>query len=273
MPSVKVTEAINLIKSSQKSSEVYVPSLKRNVKLKHLTAGQQERFVKALVDNPAMQSVFLQTLFSVIKENIEDKSIINQLTIIDKYAIGIALRCMSLGSNLKTEVESEPGVIYNINLEEPLNFVQTQLILPDLDPIMVENYRIDLQYPTIHQEAMNDKHFKSDDLANNNTPESLRAVISNAFISDVLLFIKTLTLVKEDGEELVIDFNSITIQEKLDIIRLLPNSIFENILDPLSKVKSIVESILKCRGVNEKDDSIRRSILVSFDASLFITAI
>ncbi len=272
MASVKVTEAINLIKSSQKTAEVYVPSLRKTLKFKHLTAGQQERFVQALVDNPAVLSRFTLTLIEVIKENIDDKSVVNPLTILDRYAIALALRVSSIGQMLKTEVESEPGIVYNIDLENNLKFVKEKVNHNPFDTITVDDFRIEVQYPTVTQEAANERFFKKDEVSMDGSAESVRSVISNAFVGDALMFIKSLTIVKTEGDPLVLDFNQITLQDKLELVRKLPNTVLEKMLEPMASVKRQIEGILRGVGVSDVDPKIKRSILIAFDASLFVSA-
>jgi len=272
MASAKVNEVIQLLKNNQKVSEIYVPSLKRGVKFKHLTAGQQEQFVRALVDNPAHQSKFITTLINVIKENCEDKGLINQFTIIDRYAIGLGLRVASVGEVLKTEVEAEPGAVYNIDLKNNIEFIKSSLEHIPLDSITLDNIKIDLQYPTIAQEASNESYFRQNDSGLDTTPEAIRSIISNAFIGDVTMFVKAMTISREGSENIVIDFNQLTLQDKLDIIRRLPNTLLEKMLNPMSSVKTQIETILKSVGTLDTDPKIKRSVLIAFDASLFIAS-
>jgi len=272
MPSQKITEAINLIKLSQKTTEIFVPSLNRTIKFKHLTAGQQERFVQAVMDNPAIPTRYNLTLIDVIKENCEDKSVINVLTVVDKYAIGLGLRVASISNMLKTEIANEPGVVYTIDLQENIKRITESVKHDPFDPIIIDDFNIELQYPTINQEASNERFFKREDYSLDNTAEGIRHIISNAFIGDVIMFIKTLTINKIDGTPVVIDFNQITIQDKLDIVRKLPNTVFEKMLDPMSVVKNKIEEILKGTGVSTVDSNIKRSIFITFDAALFIAS-
>lgn len=272
MASAKVTEVLNLIKSGQKTIEIFVPSLKKNVKFKHLTAGQQEKFVQALVDNPAVQTRFTLTLIDVIKECCEDKSLLNLFTIIDKYAIGISLRAASLGANLKTEVESEPGLVYNIDLNKNVEFIKEKVKHDPFDSIELDEFKLELQYPTLTQEASNERFFKREESSFDQTAEGIRSIISNAFIGDVIMFIKTLTINKAEGDPLVVDLNQLTLQDKLEIVRKLPITLFDKLLTPMAAVKGQMESILRGVGVSDVDAKVKRSILVSFDASLFIAA-
>lgn len=270
MASGKVSEVVNLLKTNQKTSELYVPSLKKTVKFKHLTAGQQEKFVQAIIDNPAVQGKFTSTLINVIKENCLDKNIINQITILDRYAIGIALRVASVGEVLKTEVESEPGVTFVIDLKENVEYIKKKVHSLVFEPITLDNVLIELQYPTITQEASTESYFRADS-SFEQTPETIRNVISNAFIGEIAMFIKTLTYKKDEGE-ITLDFNQLTMQDKIEIVRSLPNTICEKLIDPMSKVKAQFESILKSTGTAETDSKVKRSILIAFDAALFVAS-
>jgi len=271
MATLKVTEAINLIKANQKTSDIFIPSLGRTVKFKHLTAGQQEKFVQSLIDSPATQSKFNITLIDIIKDNIDDKSIVNSLTIIDKYAIGVALRICSVGNILKTEVDSEPGTIYNIDLNQCTEYVKTHVKHTPFDEIKIDEFSIGVTYPTISLEYANEKYFKRDDITLGDTADGIRSIISNAFIGDAIMFIDYISIDRTDGEPLKLDFKSISLQDKLDLVRKLPNTVIEKIIDPMSKTKNQIEGILKTVGVSTTDDKIKRSILITFDASFFIS--
>jgi hypothetical protein len=271
MASPKVNELIGIIKSSQKTTEIYVPSFGKEVKFKHLTAGQQEKFVQSLIDNPALQPKFNATLIEAIKECCEDASLIKNFTIIDKYAIALGLRVASIGANLKTEVDSEPGVTYVIDLKKVLDKVKT-ITIPTLDPVVVGPFKLDLQYPTITQELAHDKFFKRENASIENTPETIRDFISNAFISDMIMFIANITAEKDNGESVTIDFNTLSLQDKLDIVRRLPSEVVEGMLKPMSEIKGIIENIVQATGVSEADPKVKRGILVTIDSSLFMVS-
>lgn len=271
MATLKVTEAINLIKANQKTTDIFIPSLGKTAKFKHLTTGQQEKFVQSLIDSPATQSKFNITLIDIIKDNIDDKSILNSLTIIDKYAIGMGLRVCSVGNILKTEVESEPGIVYTIDLNQCNDYIKTHVKHTPFDEITIDEFTIGVIYPTISLEYANEKYFKRDDISLGDTADGIRSIISNAFIGDAIMFIDYISINRTDGEPLRIDFKSISLQDKLDLVRKLPNTVIEKLIDPMAVVKRQIEGILKTVGVSITDDKIKRSILITFDASLFIS--
>ncbi len=269
--SLKVSEAINLIKANQKTTDIFIPSLGRTAKFKHLTTGQQEKIVQSLIDSPATQSKFNITLIDIIKENIDDRTIINSLTIIDKYAIGVGLRVCSVGNILKTEVESEPGIVYTVDLNQCNDYIKNRVNHTPFDEITIDEFSIGVTYPTMSHEYANEKYFKRDEVTMGDTAEGIRSIISNAFIGDAIMFIDYITINRLDGEPLKIEFKNISLQDKLDIVRKLPNTIMEKLIDPMSIVKRQIEGILKTIGVSESDDKIKRSILITFDASFFIS--
>ena len=272
MASAKVTEVLKHIQASQKTADIYIPSLKKDVKFKCLTAGQQEKFIQALVDNPGIQTKFILTLIEIFKENCLDKAAVNNFTLIDRYAIALGLRHASMGAKVRTEVENEPGIVYEIDLNETLSKIREKVKCPQLEPITVGDIKIDLQYPTISLEQANEKFFKRDETALDNSAEGLRSILSTAFIGDALMFIKTLTFTREEGEPIVLDFNGITLQDKLEIVRKLPNEVYEKLLEPMASVKRQIETILLSVGTSENDAKVKRTILIAFDPSLFVAS-
>lgn len=270
MASTKINEIIGLLKANQLTTDLYIPSLKRTAKFKHLTAGQQEKFIQALVDNPSIQAKFTTTLIDVIRENCEEKEIFNKLTTIDKYAIGLGLRVHSIGASLKTELNDQPGITYLIDLQKSLENI-ININLNPLPEVNFDDIKLTLHYPTLNHEYSNEKYFNREQLSLD-TPEQIRSIISTAFLGDMLMFIKTFEITKKDNETIKLDFDQVSVQDKVELIRKLPNKLIENMLEPMGLVKNLIETILNTTGVNVDDETNKRNIFITFDSSLFIAA-
>ena len=73
--------------TEKNSFEVYLPSLKRGVMFKPLTAGQQHLLYLCVSDNVVYHSKFIFITYDIIKENCLEQDLIDKLTVIDRIVI------------------------------------------------------------------------------------------------------------------------------------------------------------------------------------------
>ena len=106
---LSILDAIN----KENTVSLYVPSLKREVKFKSISTGQQKLLLKAAVDNPIFQTRFIIAIHNIITENCTEKDILSNFTTIDSLCVLLQYRIENYGSNYTFE---QDNIDYNIDL-------------------------------------------------------------------------------------------------------------------------------------------------------------
>ena len=215
--------------NQQSGVDVYVPSLKKNVKFKPLNLRQQKNLLKSSVEETLTKISFITNFYSIIQESILETININSLYIYDRIAIAIALRCASLDPIYTLEDST-----YDLRdkLKEITEIpVDTKSVSSTVE---VKNLRVDLEVPTLSIDrdisvvVMNKiKAAQSDDI---------RTLIGELFIHEVIKFIKTVTFKNETGDS-VINFADIKTEDKLAITEKFPTTLTNQVLDFVKKYR------------------------------------
>jgi hypothetical protein len=112
-----VQDVLQLLKELDLTSsfEVYIPSLKKNVKFKQLNTEQFKRLLKTVVDSPIYNSEFIITANNIIKENCLEKDIsTTNFNILDKLLIFIKMRIESVSPDFTFNLSKEEIAEYNL---------------------------------------------------------------------------------------------------------------------------------------------------------------
>lgn len=123
------------------SINVYLPSLKREVRFKTINAKQHKDMYSCLRDNKVYNTNFIITTYNIIKNNCLEPEVVNQINIIDKTYILLALRKSTLGPIIKNR---------NINFDECLNSANT-IVLPDEEMLLIGEIKIVTQIPLLEE--------------------------------------------------------------------------------------------------------------------------
>ena len=95
--------------------EVWIPSKEIYVKLKELNTKQQRFIIESVLD-ASVKNTFSKVFYKVIEENwLEDISLLNQLTIIDKVSIAFAIR-YQLSNIIKVDFKGDSSELKSIDL-------------------------------------------------------------------------------------------------------------------------------------------------------------
>ena len=126
--------------------DVFIPSLNKTVKFKNLNLKQQKDLLKASVDETLTKLTFIVNFYSIIQENILDKTInVNSLYAFDRPAIAIALRANGLDSNYTVDEN-----VYDLNTllsQIPLITVPTDKLTSTID---IQNLTVSLSVPNLN---------------------------------------------------------------------------------------------------------------------------
>lgn len=223
--------------NQQSGIDVFVPSLKRNVKFKALNLRQQKNLLKASVEESLTKLSFITNFYSIIQENALDSINVNNLYIFDRIAIAIALRAASL-NNIYT-IEDNTYDLQDKLKEIPTITVDQSILTTIVD---VQNLSVSLEIPTLGVDreisvvVMNKiKGSQSDDI---------KILIGELFVHEVIKFIKEVTFKNADGDT-TISFADIKTEDKLAITENFPTTLTNQILEFVKKYREFESKLTK----------------------------
>jgi hypothetical protein len=255
-----INNVLSVLDTINKENTVflYVPSLKREVKFKSITTGQQKLILKAAVDNPIFQTRFVIAAFNIITENCTEKEILKQLTTIDSLSIMLQYRINSYGSEYSLQ---QDGVDYKINLTTFKEQVQ-KINIPELTTFTLDSFIIKVGAPTLFEQYQLEKEIREKRTEDTTINESL----GEAFMGEVSKFIKEISVVI-DNKPQNINYSSLSFNKKYAVLEKLPASIVKGIITYLENVAEVQRQVTRFEGIDENGNT--KALDITIDASMF----
>jgi hypothetical protein len=257
-------DALNALETLSKDSfvsEVWVPSLKRNVTIKEINAKQQKELLESAIDSSVYKSSFSKTFYDILISNVsESKDVLDTLNLADKVAIAVALRGQ-ISPTIKVEFKEDlsedislKGIsdkIKNYSSPEPISFeiVKNGVsinVVATLPSILSE-----VQFDTF---LLKNKK-KTDDV------EEVKSIITDAFLSETSKYIHSVSIDSQD-----LNYSSFSVQQKIQFVEKLPATVIQQIIDIITKWKKELESILTITASNRENTK-----TLDIDSLLFLT--
>lgn len=244
-------------------TEIWIPSLKRKIKLKELTAKQQRKIVESAVDTTEMKSTFSSIFFEILNENcLESSEIISNLTIFDKASIFFGIRSQISNTltvffeNNNNKIEANVDV-FSIT-EKLLNYIH-----PKEEEINIfksnSHIKILISVPTIKEEVELDKFIFSKNNKEKSQYDEVKKLLGNIFLTETIKYIKELHINGKDYS-----YKNLKLSQKIEILEKLPASVTQGILNKASEYKKELESYYTVIVDDTKK-------VIDVDASLFLS--
>lgn len=260
---VSILDSLN----QESALSFYLPSLKKEVKFKSISTGQQKTLLKASVDNPVFQTRFIIAVYNIIVENCQEKDIINNLNIIDVLSILLQYRVSLYGTKFIVK-NNEKSI--QVNLQDCISKIKTA-VLPEIAkiedgpiaitiglPTLVEQYQLEKQ---IREKSLSDK-----DLINLNNI-NIGDTIGDAFIGEISKYIKDITIVKESNPH-NLNYKDLSFNKRFAVLEKIPTTTVKQLLTYIVKVTSIQREITQVEGTEENTGKIEL-VSVPVDSGLF----
>lgn len=271
-PITSVDQILNVVKSRETAyaSHYWVPSLKKEVKFKELNTSQQKRLIKSIIDSPVYNTEFICTFRDILKENCIDQTVnIDELTIIDKLMLAIGLRTNCIGKDVAVEITPKEGVgTISVNIDLFKVFEIAKEKLTDIVPQIFNSnlYTVECNIPSIGTEFKLEKELRNKtsniDIETN---EELRKTIGEAFIGEVVKYVKAVTL-KTDTGDVPVQWDNFKFADRIRIVESFGIDLLKNIVGYVNKIKEEVDKIELVQFVYEKETYTRR---LSIDGNFF----
>lgn len=270
-PITSIDEINKIIKRREVSyaSHYKILSVDKEIPFNEINTSQQKRLIKAVIDSPVYNTEFIYTFRQILLENCQDPDIvIDDLTIIDKLLIALGLRINSIGPDVALEVEADDGSNVSVSMDL-VKILETALsTLKNIDDIVLEDdyYRVTCGIPTIGQEYKVEKDMRP--VMNDieiDTPQELRDTIGDAFIGELIKYIKNVEV--NDGEKMVpVNWQGFDTPDRIKVIETFKTHLLKKILDYINKIR---EEIDKVELVNFNWQGKPYSQRLTIDASFF----
>lgn len=243
---------------------VYVPSLKKDVKFKGFTTGQQKLFLKAAVDNPVFQTRFIIACYTLLQENCLEKEALAAFTALDGAAILIQLRVSVYGKDFEMEDNNEA---YKIDLTQIIEKVKA-LDIPAHKTINEGAFNIVVGAPSLYEQYSLEKQVRGKNLENEQTPtQNINDTIGEAFIGEVSKYIKDIDI-NVNGEVTNINYSGLPFTKKHQVLEKLPTSVVKGVITYIETITTLQKQLLTVTGTKVTDSS-TKDVELTLNSALF----
>ena len=266
-------EEINQIIKSKDvayASHFKVLSLDKEVPFNEINTSQQKRLAKSIIDSEVYNTEFIFTLRNILKENCQDMTInVDDLTVIDKLLLAVALRIKSIGNVITVELPQEDGSSIKVDLNLIDIYNNALSTIKNIEPkIYEDNYFIvKCSIPTIGVEYGLENELRKDSSAIDieNVTE-LRQTIGEAFINDIVKYVSGVSVKTDDGI-IPVDWQSFNFKNRIKIIETFKSGLLKDIMDYISGVRDEID---KVELVNFKIGDKQHSRRLTIDGNFFM---
>ncbi len=254
---------LDTINTKNYAFHVYVPSLQKDIPFLQISTSQQKSLIKSVIDSPVYNTEFIYTIRSIIKDNCLDKEVsIDELTLLDKLVICLALRSKSISSTYEFSYTHEGAELkYNIELDSLIE--ASKSIDIELERVIeTQDYKITTRVPTIGIEYQVEKELRSKNRQNNENiqnSEQLRDIVGEAFMTELIKYIKCVEIPRGDTEVFKIEMSNMSPKDGISILGKFPIKVLESILDFVNDYSRSIGSITKIKvpgGVNAETNEV-----------------
>jgi hypothetical protein len=248
MENIKDLDFNKALQALEKVSEsftvdAWIPSMQREVKFKQIDAKQQKDILSSAMDTSVYNTSFIKTFYDILKENVLEKDIdVNDLTLIDKISVGLALKS-ELSDDIVLFFGEKKEISEKFKIQPIINKLK-QFKLPN--PINLdtksENFslKVEISPVTVGIENDYDSQYKGNKKQEDiKTTEDVQKIISEAFLGELSKYITKLWI-----NETEIDYKSLSYNQKMRVIEKLPSSFLQKIIDSVSVWKLNVDEFL-----------------------------
>lgn len=239
--------------------EVWIPSLNKEIMFREINTSQQKRLIKSIIDSPVYNTEFIFTLRQILKENCIDTKInVDELTILDKLFIAIKMRSVSIGDAVEIEItgEDDKPITRGIGLTKIIDSAKKKINVPKPKNIKDDSgvYTVECSIPSILTEyKLEDELRKNSEEVDINSPEKLRQTIGDAFIGEVVKYIKSITIEDKDETLKFVFDDNVSFRNRIALVEKLPTKLLEKVVSYINEVKVELDKVVLINVEVERD--------------------
>lgn len=213
----KLTEA-----REQELVSVVIPSIDKPVNFYPLNVKQQKLLLRHSIDGASGMISVLKEMNSIIIENCTDKTV-NFLTV-DKYPVLLALRQQAIGDEIIIN-----GKQYNIGDLPKSNSLPQKNLTKTID---YKEFKVTLELPSLIQD--NNFLVKTISETAKLGEDKVKETLTTMYVYEIAKFITQVSC-----GDIVVEFDSISIGDKKQIVENLPMKLNQKILNFISSVREL----------------------------------
>lgn len=224
---------------------IWVPSLKREIRFEEINTLQQKRLIKSLLDESIYNIEFGETFRDILKENCSDSDVnVDKLDVFDKLVIAIGMRINSISPELELTLQIEEDnkkipTKVNVDLGDLYNKIQELIDSDKFNSNVISNekysFRVTCGIPTVANENYINSELRKQE-KNINT-EKMANSISNAFIGEIVKYVRNVEIL-QDGEYNLVSWDKIDFKTKTSIVEMFGVHLLREIIDYINTIKT-----------------------------------
>lgn len=209
---------------------------------KVLTTAQLKSIIQTVVDTSTLQTSFHNAIYEVMKQNAVDLSKpIQSFNILDKLLFIIENRIKAVSPTLFIQGEEDSYI--PIDLQEiKTNLARLVLNNKELisDKVLGdETITIKVGIPLIETEQLLNKTAYSELNTDSEDPQILEEILGAAFLLEISKWVKEITVLNQ-----TLDVASFETNQKIEMIKRIPASVIEKVIDYIEENKQKIDSCL-----------------------------
>lgn len=233
--------------------DVYIPSCKKNMKFRGITAGQQKKIIKSLLDRGDSTVTLPLEFNQVLIENaVDGPDVVKQQFM--AYDRDVAIAQLYIKSSDLTKVKQiDKRVLLNENTQEQNNtyIINVEAFadniadvkLVESDTINIGNIDISVSPPTLAVDTIFNKLAKKS--INFNDKEKVSVNISQFYIYEICKFINTIEVHEGTTTHTFSASDFVKKAEYIvEVIEKLPNNVLKRVLEYIEKVRELEKDLL-----------------------------
>lgn len=257
---VKKTSVADILASvgelnKKQITEIYIPSLKKDLSFRPLTVKQQKSLLSSGVDVEVENLTFSNTINSIILENCLSNK--DKIKLTDRAMIVYQLRCNSVNETLNFY---DDDVEYTVDLMKHLDEIKNiELSPPQTFEVTSDDLTITGEVPDLKRDTIYNRQFTKTIKLNKN-PEGIRItdIVGDIYIHEMVKYVTSITA---GGQKLSIDSN-IPAEQAIQIFESLPMTIS-------SKIANKIKECRELEILTMSSDTLPEDVQLPFDASIF----
>jgi len=268
-------DILNLLESANKTleSNIFVPSLKKEIVSRTLNANHTKNIVKTTVEGPFAENQFILVMYNVLADVLGSTIDLNTLNLYDKILILLQLRSKNIQDEYKitfVSADGEQKIENSISLSKHIEKLKKNS--PSFETItdgtknedtMVYNYTLNI--PSIKEEFVFENNLYQEKISkiDGTNNQQLKTLIAPMFLSHIAPFVKTLTI-----NDTLVDLAVRNVNERIAIVEHLSS---KALLDIIKKVDDAFgKDMQNATKVTKIIDGVSYTGTIKIDAAFFI---
>lgn len=214
------------------------------VKCKPLTTAQLREIIKATIDSPFTQSVFNETTTNIFVNSLVNKPSLLELNVLDKLLFLLETRVQTISPVIQFTNDDDTKAEVDVSLvrQQILQTIKDNKQTFQEEVITEEKITLTLETPSLQTEHELNKYYQ-DFSVNSNDSDDLKKFLGEAFINELVKYIKTVAI-----DDKQIEMNPLSFKERLNIFEKLPAKIVQQLAEYIEKQKTLIDGCLIVNG-------------------------